>query len=1212
MTFSGTSDFSKNDARNGGAFYIASSVTFGGTPKFTDNTAEVSGGAIYLSDSGVATMAADIEFSTNRARGGDGGAIYLSNSSHLANNSSTLTFKDNEAGDYGSSVEDPTKDADPTEGFGGAICFATSGTSYLGTVTFNGNIAQAGGAIASTLGGTVNFSGTASFGDSAENTAWLGGAIYLTRGHFNFRNVTSFQNNKALDHGGAIYAAATVDELKFRAATTFTNNQANADELTYGDGGAVWWGGKGSEFKTAFTTGSDEGVTFSENSTLGGTTAVNNGSGNGGAIYFDGTDTLTFDAEVNITFKDNTATNSGGAIATENGSVTFEGIEITDTNTANANKIDYGGGLVYSAKGTVTVNDSTIANQNAIRGGAIYAFAVEVNGSTFSSNGGSSNVAGGALYSGNGGSLTIEDSAFFNNKTTGWGGAAYSNMSNVEIENTYFANNSASGNGGALELDGTDTTITSCTFNNNSARYGGAINVGGEIEIYTSYFLGNSATGYGGAIYFFQQGTGNGKFLIKSSMLTSNVADDGQGGGIYLAPDVATIDSCTFSGNSAMNGADAKGGGLYLDVSGSASTTETIVDNCTFYDNQANNGSNSSSGGGLAASGNMRVRSSAFLNNTAATHGGGIFIDVGTVEILGSIVVGNNAPSDIYTGANDNVRSGGYNRIANYETSNGRTDWKASVGGAGDESDSFWTMSTFYSTNKLDDNIISETIPPKIGSTLAAMGQIRLQTIALSEDKNLALDLRAVNIIPYRSARFRFPQYDERGVDRRAPGIDLDIGPVYFGPIDIPSSDKHPYEISRIILSGVPNEMRRIGQTASLIAKVYYTNRMTVYAGNADGEEPVTWSVSPTGYLSITNDGVITALRLTTQENYVTVTVRTQRPNSLGEYASDVARVKIVESDFGEFNISPEPTNSDAKQILRDLRYDFTEYNMGYGLIDRTQEEVYSDVFKGIFGDLWSATPSVVSSFTNSEVNLATAYNSSDGYTPSKGAGFTVSFAGVNTGDLAPVVFPWKFSSLELQEALGSKIYANVLPDIEAAYTYGVPISYSAAEEIFSALRFKFEGKYISLPVIGDDAVSISDAIDAKVLQLEPVDGGRGLLVKLTASIANVYSSGSEVAGSTNSSGAKLINNKVLVIPDGSDDGEIYGTMWLTQNSGVSTSSKTTTSTTTGKTSDSGLGGSSGGGGGCASVRSEELGVRSVLLLALGFGLVAFKKRRNA
>ncbi|MBR0094899.1 MAG: hypothetical protein IJP91_06430, partial [Synergistaceae bacterium] len=705
-------------------------------------------------------------------------------------------------------------------------------------------------------------------------------------------------------------------------------------------------------------------------------------------------------------------------------------------------------------------------------------------------------------------------------------------------------------NGGALQLEGSNTAINDCTFNNNSARYGGAVGVYGKIQINTSYFLGNHASENGGALYFSQYAVSGSNFGIKSSMLTSNVAGGGKGGGIFLEAEIATVDSCTFYSNIANGGEDARGGGLYIDLSRSTSSLETIVDNCTFYENDAINGTNSNSGGGVAASGNIKVRSCAFLKNTAANHGGGLLVDIGTVEILGSIIVGNNAPSDIYAGVNEDVRSSGYNRVGTYETVNGLTDWKAGVGAAGDESDSSWSMSTFYSTNVLDDNIISETIPPKIGSTLASMGQIRLQTIALSEDKNLALDLRAVNIIPYRSARFRFPQYDERGVDRRAPGIDLDIGPVYFGPIDIPSSDKHPYEISRIILSGVPNEMRRIGQTASLIAKVYYTNRMTVYAGNADGEEPVTWSVSPTGYLSRTNDGVITALRLTTQENYVTVTVRTQRPNSLGEYASDVARVKIVESDFGEFNISPEPTNSDAKQILRDLRYDFTEYNMGYGLIDRTQEEVYSDVFKGIFGDLWSATPSVVSSFTNSEVNLATAYNSSDGYTPSKGAGFTVSFAGVNTGDLAPVVFPWKFSSLELQEALGSKIYANVLPDIEAAYTYGVPISYSAAEEIFSALRFKFEGKYISLPVIGDDAVSISDAIDAKVLQLEPVDGGRGLLVKLTASIANVYSSGSEVAGSTNSSGAKLINNKVLVIPDGSDDGEIYGTMWLTQNSG--------------------------------------------------------------
>lgn len=1204
ITFSDKSDFAANTAPNGGALYIETSegVTFNGTPTFTSNTAATNGGAVFITGSGLAAMAGTVTFTTNTAAN-SGGAVYVEGSGRLTNNSATLVFSSNSAGDYASITTDPTSSGNPTEGLGGAICFAGSGTSALGTVNFDGNTAQAGGAIASTGSGRVGISGTASFGAETGNEAWAGGALYIERGGLNFNGVTDFQNNTALDGGGAVYTTAN-GSLKFATTTTFTKNQANTDNLDFGDGGAVYWGGKGSDFKTAFTTTDGEAVTFSENETLGGTTTVTNSAGKGGAVYFNGTDTLLIDSGTNINFSNNTAYTNGGAIAANSGSVTFENVTVSEANTAT----NGGGGLVYSASGTVTVNNSTVQNQNAVDGGAIYALVIDIASSSFDSNGDASlNQRGGALFSPAGGTMTIDSSSFSSNKTSRSGGALYADTSSVNITNTYFLNNIAPINGGALQLEGSTTTVTDCTFETNQAEYGGAIRVYGSIQVNTSYFLGNRSSENGGGVYFSQYGTGSSTFGIKSSMLEGNVADGGQGGGIFLEADSATIDSCTFYGNHAMGGTDAKGGGLYLDVSNGTSTVETIVDNCTFFQNQANNGTSTSTGGGMTALGNLMIRSSTFVKNTAASQGGGVCIDAGTVEILGTLVVGNNAPSDVYARVNEEIRSGGYNRIGIYETVQGRTGWKAGPGTNGDESDATWTMATFYSENTLADNEEGNAIPPYIGSTLAGT-RIRLKTIMLNEDENLALAYTAINIIPYRSSRFRFPQYDERGVDRWTYGTDIDIGPVFFGPVERTSTDTIPYEISYVSISGVPNSIRRVGQAASLVAKIFYTNRRTVYAGTGTNEEPVTWSVTPTGFLTIDESGTITARRVTTGQTYVTVTATTQRPNSAGEYPSDSARIKIdPEYTFGELNNSPLSGNADALLMLRELRYRFEEYNLGYGLVDSGLDTVNNDIFQTIYNTIWGTSAAVVSSFTGSEFNLNTVYSASDGYTPAMGAGFSVSFSGVNTGDMFPLVFPWEFSGAELKTALGSESYSKIAEDLAMAHEYDANVNSSAAEEIFKSLRFEFQGKNSSTPVLGAaSTIDIHDAVNCGALELLPSDEGKGLLIKLTAYIANVNTDniygGAVINSESQSNQAQLVEgkggNKLLVVPDGLADEEIYGTMWLAQKYAASSATQTTTtqkltsgtkSSTSNSSTSSSAGASSGGGGGCVSVRSVLL-----------------------
>ena len=160
---------------------------------------------------------------------------------------------------------------------------------------------------------------------------------------------------------------------------------------------------------------------------------------------------------------------------------------------------------------------------------------------------------------------------------------------------------------------------------------------------------------------------------------------------------------------------------------------------------------------------------------------------------------------------------------------------------------------------------LGDNVPPLIGSSRA--GEERLLTLMLKEEETLPLEDRATNIIPY-SRRQSFPNTDERGVGRVSDSgeINIDIGACFFDGTR-PGPEPEPiraYTISRVEISGVPNNLRRVGQTASLIAKVYYSNGRTVLGGSGEGEEPVIWTSDKPNIIRIdATTGDITVLNFT-------------------------------------------------------------------------------------------------------------------------------------------------------------------------------------------------------------------------------------------------------------------------------------------------------------------------------------------------------------
>ena len=592
-----------------------------------------------------------------------GGAISASGYLIAGDDVNTLTvsgstFKEN-GGLYGAGIFVAGSD------FTVSDCVFDKNTAFgKGNMTPNNNN---GAAIVVTDTGK-DITGAITGSNFTNNKAQYGGAIYICEGNIAISD-SLFVNNSADVEGGAIdidsainNPVVTVENSKFVNNTpqaihnskelhlgieTFTDLQ-NAIDLVDGiltldsdiamtDDEAAGFvngvainkniriDGKGhtisaEDLGRIFSIG--EGFTV----TLTNATLINGKADKGGAIYNDGSLTLS-----DVKLSDNAADSYGGAVFNNGhlvvGNSVFDANDIVNRGSAS---VDYGGAAIYNwYDGVLTVSGSNFTNniKNYKNGdnlvGAITTIGnATVSGSNFVNNsgrwGGAISATGAELRK-NSSTLTVSNTIFKDNSAL-YAGAVYIWGSNYNIADCVFDNNTAFGkgnmtpnnnNGGALVVSQVSRfnepitgTISGSKFTNNKAQYGGAAYFNkGFVTITDSVFENNVATAEGGAVDFSHASVKDLVVSINNSSFVGNKAP--VAGAIFTNVD-SKITNSNFTKNTASKG------GAVLNENGAKLT----VDNSTFKDNAAD-----SYGGAVFNNGELVVSDSVFDSNDIVNRG---------------------------------------------------------------------------------------------------------------------------------------------------------------------------------------------------------------------------------------------------------------------------------------------------------------------------------------------------------------------------------------------------------------------------------------------------------------------------------------------------------------------------------------------------------------------------------------------------------------
>lgn len=371
------------------------------------------------------------------------------------------------------------------------------------------------------------------------------------------------------------------------------------------------------------------------NSEVRGNTATNNGGG----IYLGSAGTVTL---ISGKVSQNTAVFGGGGIYNMSGSLVQDGGSIENNGAATGGGVyvnlpdasyilndgfvqqnegtapETGGGGVYVAQGTATMNGGEILGNIGIRGGGIES----ANGKIFLNGGliqGNQAQYGGGVY------LSFPDAVL-----TQSGGEISFNTSSA----TDF------GGGGVYLFQGSMVLTGGLISQNTAVADGGGINIRfGTLTITGGTIVNNQASKQGGGL-FADQST----LLITNLQLGNNTAL--AGGGLYLNP-LATLDLAQTAVYS--NTASTNGGGLAL-------RGNALLTNVTLSTNQAQQ-----NGGGLWQGAGSATLNNVTLSQNTAVSGGGLFNEA-VVNLHNSLLAANSAAIGPNCGGNS-FTSNGYNFV---------------------------------------------------------------------------------------------------------------------------------------------------------------------------------------------------------------------------------------------------------------------------------------------------------------------------------------------------------------------------------------------------------------------------------------------------------------------------------------------------------------------------------------------------------------------
>ena len=565
------STFSKNGGLYGAGIFIQGSKFSITSCVFDSNTASGKGNMTPNDNNGAAIEVTNTDkaitgtisrstFTNNKAQ--YGGAIDICAGTIKITNSK---FINNSADVEGGAIDINT--------LNGNLKVTISGSKFIN------NSAPLGGAILNIKDLTVKGS---TFINNTPNTIfnWVGAGGNL---NLNIKTFTDLQN--AI---GLVTGTLTLNQnvaMTAKEAADFTNGiTINKDITIDGKGHTI----DAKNLGRIFSIG--EGFTV----TLTNATLINGKADKGGAIYNDGSLTLS-----DVKLSDNAADSYGGAVFNNGhlvvGDSVFDSNDIVNRGSAS---VDYGGAAIYNwYDGTLTVSGSNFTNniKNYKNGdnlvGAITTIGnATVIGSNFVNNsgrwGGAISATGAELRK-NSSTLTVSNTIFKDNSAL-YAGAVYIWGSNYNIADCVFDNNTAFGkgnmtpnnnNGGALVVSQVSRfnepitgTISGSKFINNKAQYGGAAYFNkGFVTITDSVFENNVATAEGGAVGFSHASVKDLVVSINNSSFVGNKAP--VAGAIFTNVD-SKITNSNFINNSA-----AKIGGAICNVN------DLTVENSKFVNN---------------------------------------------------------------------------------------------------------------------------------------------------------------------------------------------------------------------------------------------------------------------------------------------------------------------------------------------------------------------------------------------------------------------------------------------------------------------------------------------------------------------------------------------------------------------------------------------------------------------------------------------------
>lgn len=515
------SEFRENSADYGGAIGFGAGVTSLTGNKFLENTASISGSAIFIGNPQYNTV--EVQAHSNCITGNSHVAVVNEYAALTMDMSENWWGASNGPSGAGSGAGDSVSN---NIDFSDFLSSPLSGCTTTSTPNFTASTVEE-------LRARIN--------DANDEVGYPGpNVIELTSSLFNFLDSNPTGGESALPDitsyitiiAGSATLSRDVNAPPFRLFRINSTGTLIVSDATFanGDGGA-----------------SGGAIYNAGNLSLQNVVLTNNNANQGGALYNSGVATITGGE-----FTSNTSPNivAGGAI------MSFGTLTIADSNfTSNR------GTAIYQEGATLEISNSRF-EQNSF-GHALYLTGsqVDIENVTFHNN--QSNRAAGGAVSIAEGHVSISDSVFTDNSALdyvsgyGYGGAIYIYRSpgsvvpsELELTRTLISGNYAHTYAGGVMIDGWSprVTISETTFVGNSSIEGGGMAVNfayptDNVTISNSIFEANAAAS-GGAIF-----SRSGTTTIESSIFRNNVAYS-RGRAVYgstLPNTVIATNSCFTS-----------------------------------------------------------------------------------------------------------------------------------------------------------------------------------------------------------------------------------------------------------------------------------------------------------------------------------------------------------------------------------------------------------------------------------------------------------------------------------------------------------------------------------------------------------------------------------------------------------------------------------------------------------------------------------------